>query len=226
MIQKLTVAEIQNCKLPPNKVIVKPDFKQDFIGDTGLLNDSRFNPEMHAPTTGKIINQSSLLDRKEMDWDTIIETNVGDNIIYAYEAAVNCLDEQYRGRLICDENNELYFIFNYENILAIAKPDTLIPVNGYILVSATNEVVNSSLNLMAKQSTRYGIIEYIGNPVIEYRRFGMPTKLYTEPKEGLQVGQTIAFSQYSDLPLEYETHRQTRQILFRMQRCDIDAVIC
>lgn len=226
MIQKIALSDILKSKLPPNKVIVKPDFKQEFIGNTGLLNDTRFNPEMHAPTTGRIVNQCTILDRKEMDWATTIETKIGDEIIYSYEAAVNCLDEQYRGRLICDENMELYFIFNYENIFSIKKENTMIPVNGYILVSAINENINSIINLASKQSARYGIIEYVGLPVLEYQRFGLPTKLYTEPKECVNVGQMVAFSQFSDLPLEYENHRQTDKILFRMQRCDIDAIIC
>jgi hypothetical protein len=227
MITHLSHDEITKSKLPQNKVLVKPDFKQNFIGsgEAKLRIDSRFNEEMHAPTTGVIVNQCTTLDRKSMDWATTIETQIGDEIIFAYETSMACLDEKFKGRLFIDDNMEQYFLFDYEAIFAVKKPDGLIPVNGYILVSAMDEVINSSLNLMAKQSIRYGKVEYLGTPVQFYQRGGRPTNLYTEPKEVVKAGDVIAFSQFSDLPLEYEAHRQTRQILFRMQRCDIDAVV-
>lgn len=227
MITQLTVAELTTSKLPPNKVLVKPDFKQNYVGSgtIKLRIDTRFNEEMHAPTTGKIINQCTMLDRKSMEWATTIETSKGDEIIFSYETAMACLDEKFKGRLFVDENMDQYFLFDYESIFAIKKLDALVPVNGYVLVSAMDEVVNSHLNLTAQQSTRYGKIEYIGTPVQHYQRGGKPTNLYTEPKETIKIGDVVAFSQFSDLPLEYEAHRQTRQILFRMQRCDIDAVV-
>jgi hypothetical protein len=227
MITQISLHDLTHSRLAPNKVIVKPDFKQNYIGGNAKIQvDSRFSQEMHAPTTGIIINQCTTLDRKSMDWITTIETKKGDNVIYSYESALFCMDEEFKGRMFCDENQQLYFMLDYEDMFCVINPDNIIPINGLILVSAINEEYNSALNLAGVQSCRYGIVEYVGSKVESYQRYGLPTSTYVEPKEEIKIGSVIAFSTYSDIPLEYEAHKQTAKTLFRMHRCDVDAILC
>lgn len=229
MQTNFTADFLKTMKLVPNRVLVKPDFHQKEVsfsnGDTFQI-DKRFAHEKHAPTTGIVINTSPELIPEFMPWKTPLEVRPGDFAVYSYESAMYCLDPD-RGRILHDENNEMYFMIDYEDIFSVKREGTVIPVNGYLLVSPVTEQINTSISLPAHiaeyTSVKFGRVEYVGTRnECYYSGVRVRDDVY-DIREEIIPGDLIVFSEASDLPLEYDIHKsfEDKKSFFRMQRRDI-----
>lgn len=220
---------LKTMKLVPNRVLVKPDFHQkniSFSNGYQFQVDKRFAHEKHAPTTGTVINIPATLIPEYMPWKCPLEIEKGDYAVYSYESAMYCLEEE-RGRIFRDENGEIYFMIDYEDIFSVRRGESIIPVNGYILVSPVSETVKSSFSLpkhMAEYtSVKFGKVEYVGTRNECYYLGPKVRADVYDIREEIKKGDTIVFSEASDLPLEYNLHQsiEGNKAFFRMQRRDV-----
>jgi len=216
----------------PNKVLVKPTRGTNEVilsGGVKIYMDNRFGKEKHAPTTGIIIAHCGKLIPARMLWENTNEIQTGDYAIYSYESAIYAMDEMH-GRLIFDEDGDVYFLIDYEDLFVVKRNDQVIPVNGYLLVSPLGEKSSSAFTISKEDnnSARYGTIEYIGTRNTQYIAAGKNRDDVFDFEENISQGDIIIFSRDSDLPLEYNLHRSLSdrsKLFFRLQRKDIDGII-
>lgn len=216
----------------PNKILVKPTRGSDEInlpGGIKICMDSRFGKEKHAPTTGIIKGLCKKLITSKMPWETENELQLNDYIVYSYESAMYAMEEMH-GRTIIDEDGEVYFIIDYEDIFLVEREKNILPVNGYILASPIEEKTAAFFEIVKenKNSARFACIEYIGNPNKKYIFSGKTREDVFDCSCTLKKGDIIVFNRDSDIPVEYPLHRSIgdrSKILFRLQRKDIDAII-
>lgn len=227
-----STTQIRSMKLVPNRVLIKPTLSQNHLSIAGmsLQVDKRFANEKHACVTGTIVNFSPYLFHEKMPWHTQLEIAVGDFCIYSYESAMYAIDPLH-GRIFEDEKGEIYYLIDYEDIFTVRRGEQIIPVNGYILVSPVSETLQTNFSipshLASSESTRYGIVEYVGT---RNECYYAGTKKRTDTydfKEEVKKGDMVVFSQWSDLPLEFGVHRslEENKSFFRMQRRDILTIL-
>lgn len=225
-------ADIAKMKLnrTPNKVLVKPTRGSNEIllpGGMKIYMDDRFGKEKHAPTTGIVANNCGKLMTARLPWETTNEIEIGDYIIYSFESAMCALDDAY-GSVLFDEDGDVYLFIDYEDIFIARRNDVIIPVNGYLLVSAIEEKESSGFEIMKenKNSSRYGLVEYVGSRNLKYMAVGKTREDIFDFEEEIKQGDIIVFNRDSDLPAEYSLHKSLgTKTFFRLQRKDIDGII-
>lgn len=217
----------------PNKILVKPTRgSSEIVMSNGvkIYLDDRFEKERHAPTSGTIAAHCGNLVANKMPWETTNEIQSGDYCVFSFESAVYALDEAH-GRVLLDEDNEAYLLIDYEDIFCVRRGETIIPVNGYLLVSPIEEKqLSDSFTIVRENnnSTKCGLVEYIGTPNKRYFFSGVPRDDVSDFDDEISVGDVIVFNANSDLPLEYSLHKsvaKNAKTFFRLQRRDIDAII-
>lgn len=219
--------------LVPNRVLIKPTQSQKNINlgeNISFRVDKRFANEKHANVTGHIVNFSKTLIHEKMPWHTSIEIQVNDYVVCSYESIMHATDPMH-GRVFTDENNQEYYLIDYEDIFTARREDQIIPVNGYILVSPITNEVQSSMSLpshlQSSQSTTMGVVEHVGARNTCYYGGTKVRKDTYDFKEDIKKGDIVVFSQYSDLPLEFSVHKSIEgsKDFFRMQRRDILGIL-
>lgn len=236
--EELAIAEFNKLRILNNKVLIKPKGGNDEVIIEGyggkkisLFIDTSFETEKHAPTIGEVVKIPNRLvfDRKSTmrttEFDVDMELKVGDMAIYHYLAPENCI--MRKEYVVVDK--QIYFIVNYDQIFCAKRGDEVVMVNGYILVEpVVEDVFKSSLlitpdTLKDKNSPVEGIVRYIGTPVRNY----LYEKDIQENADEPKVGDTIMFTQDSDIPLQYDLHASLdgKKKFFRMQRKDIFGIV-
>lgn len=207
--------------------------------------DPNYEPEKHAAVTGHVIATPLLIYSKSrydsMPWDTDMELEVGDYVIFYYLAAVNAFRKE-DPKWLKDEDGNLYVFVKYDNFyvakrrvnnISPLEVDEIIPLNGYCIIEPVineeyqklekkyNELeLEVPKHLMKKFSYKYGIVKYLGKPNRSYR---------TADNDGgdLKVGDKVIMRRIADIPLEYEYHAtfDGRKKYFRVQRRHIMATV-
>lgn len=234
---KTPKSKIVGMELMQNRVIVKILRKPEELileNSIKIYIDFSFAHEQHAPTRGEVVNVCSGLDSTKMNWITENEVQVGDVAVYSYESAMHCWFDD-PSRTLIDEDKNLYFILDYEDLFCVKRGEELIPVNGYALCSPVNDYVTSRIVLpefaKKRKSDKYGVVKYLGKRNQAYQLLtedGPKKRSDLFDSENVKVGDIIVFDKYCDLPIEHELHSQIvgkGQILFRMHQCYIKAVI-
>lgn len=222
---KLTNTEIAAFKPSVNRILIKPDFSQSKV--SGMSIDTRYQPQKHAPVSGVVIavcrdyNTELLPQVPEK-----IDVAVGDYVIYTHESATYYMDEANHNRQVVDDNGDIYFVADYEDLIVSRRGNNLIPHNGYLLVSMIMENKNIGLKTSDVPSSRYGVIEVIGSKNILYRNGKTVRDDKYDPNLDLKVGDVVSFSVFSDIAVEHSSHASiSEKKLFRMNWCDIETVL-
>lgn len=226
---KMTTQELKSLKLIPNRVLVRLQDKQSEITtESGLklMHANFFSEEKHAPVTGIVFGLPPTLIPEIMPWETEIALQLGDDVVFSYEAALDCTNP-HLGKEIHDEENNRYFLLDYEDIFVARRRKELIPVNGYLLVEPIIEEYISQIELPEEKSGRIGRVAFTSPRNKRYFAAGRERNDVYDFTETIKVGDMVVFSRYSDLPVEYELHNSIdgKKQYFRMQRRDIYHII-
>ena len=129
-----------------------------------------------------------------MQWETENEILPGDFAIYSYESVMYCLEEE-NGRLILDENNDPYFLIDYEDVYIVKRDDTIITINGYILVEPIEVKQDNNFKVLKddNNSNRFGIVRHIGTRNKRYFGAGKERDDIYDFKGEINIGDVMLF---------------------------------
>lgn len=120
MTPNLTLEQLSSLKPTQNLVLVKTNrgtHEYRLPSGERIFIDIQFEKEIHAPVTGTVVAVPDTLhvgseESPGMQWETDMELQVGDDVVYSYLAAMAALDTA-EGRMIISEG-EVYFFIPYE----------------------------------------------------------------------------------------------------------------
>lgn len=217
-------------KLLNNLVAIRP-FPSDEIrlkDGKKLYLDIRFEEYLNAKTAGEVIAVPEKLTFNPdgvvtLDWETDMELQVGDVVVYNYLAVKNAID---MGNVFGDG----VVAISYDKIYTAIRGNEVICVNGFILVEPEQEKIVTTLHLpeIAKeQSKQIGRVVYAGTPNRGYRI----EKLFnghTAPDEPVHVGDRVVFNWNDAIPIQPNVELRgeiSRSMLYRMQHKDVHGIV-
>lgn len=225
--------EALQLKMLNNYVLIHPDYDR-YEKDGELAINTTYEKQKHAPTSGKVVAVPSHLnyvsneyDKDSLLYDTDMELQVGDTVIFGYNAIQMALSSQkMMGDMILLRYDSLYCAVRPPEITSSALPPQIIMLNGYIIVEAITDKVQQ--NMIASplediNTYQKGIIRNIGTGNRAYRLY---EEISGDP-DGLEAGQTVLFHLQHSIPLQYQMHSiiDSGKELYRMQQKDVTAVI-
>lgn len=232
-----TKKEFEKLVMLANDVIIKPNGGEDEIvlsNGKKIYIDVSFEKEKHAPCVGKVMKVPKRLiyDKKSKDasveFKVDMELKVGDNAFFHFLTPQKCIKE---GRWVEVEDDGIYFVIKYDEIYCAqrGKNKDVVMVNGWLLIYPIEEPAFVSKliivpdHLQKIERADQGIIAFVGSPVQEY----FYQQDIKESQNDVKAGDRIYFEPDSDIPLQYEMHRnfEGKKNFFRMQRKDIFGII-
>lgn len=218
-------------KLLNNMVAIRP-FPADEIrlrSGEKLYLDVRFEEYLNARTAGEVVAVPEKLvyntdpDRYSLEWDTDMELQVGDVIIYNYLAVKNSMHmKQFIDHeVVCIPYDKIYVAIRGEEIICI---------NGNILVEPEDEFVDTFLHVPENakiKSKQIGRVAYAGKPNRQYRAYVINFGIKSGD-EAVNVGDRILFNWNDAIPIQPNAELRgeiTRGLLYRMQHKDVHGVV-
>lgn len=197
-------------------VLVKPDKdnNQFKLGNKQITIDTTFEPYKHAITTGTVVK----VPLRSGDQRTSVEVQHGDRVFFHYLAMSNAAKNN--SCVICGD--EYLMKINYGSMFVAMREKEVVMLNGYILVvPAANDFpmrlpgsIKIPQHLMDAKSAFKGEVRHVGTPLAGEEDF-------------LNPGDNVYFRKHSDVPLQYELHRdfKEKEIFWRMKRYNVLAVL-
>lgn len=170
--EKISREELESIQIPPgsNVVIVHvPHKNEDTVTTSGIyiVADQDFKPAEHAERWGYIykLPPSLVFERgnpNTMSWKTEIEVEIGDKVWFDFRQAL------YATTYVVD--GEWYKVMDYEFLhLAYREDDdTVIPLNGYLLMREYRPPKESDLLLDPDVDKQYAVVVKAGSKNKEY----------------------------------------------------------
>ncbi|MGD0342765.1 MAG: hypothetical protein ABSA76_13765 [Bacteroidales bacterium] len=223
-----------------NLLLIKLDPENDSIklrNGFELYVDNTFEPEKHATVTGEIYGIPDYLYYSGMPniglpWKTELEVQMGDHVIMYYLSVLNALNVDKQNYLI--EGNDKYVFIPYQNIFAVVREKTIIPINGYNLIEPSEDpdilrqrgrmesigMIYARLKEKSNTNVVYGIVRYVGKPNKAY-----VDSEYTDDGVDISIGDTVVMKKITDIPLQYNLHAKIDdgKLYWRVQRRNIMA---
>lgn len=224
-----------------NNVLIKLDSDNSIIKTKSgieLYLDTSYEPEKHITITGEVVALPSKLyysglPNKGMPWKINMELQVGDKVFIYYLAVSNAFRKETFNAIV--EDDARYVFIKYQSIFAAIRDGKLFPINGYILVEPSEDpdwlslkerlsktgLSLAKLKTFTNTDVNYGVVRYIGNPVLEY------VDKYSDDGVDIKVGDTVVTRRITDIPLEYEMHQKADggKKYWRLQRKSILAIL-
>jgi len=229
-----------------NYVKIKMERKADeYIMKDGkkLFIDPTYQVGKHASVVGTVIgvpdklrfvwNKSIFAEEGSMEWETDMELEVGDTVWYSFVALSNSLgrlmDEgaKHNNKKYIVEGGEVYVFIPYDQIFVAKRKDKVICLNGYLLIEPIfDEKIESKLlelpnSMQPSKSKKYGKVAYMGSCCRNHLGYSVVDA------DGFDVGDTVVFDRFWNLPLEYDIHRSFdgNKEFYRVQRRGVNAII-
>ena len=214
-----------------NHVLIRVDRENDELllsNGLKLYLDTSYEKEKHFPRVGVVEQAPEMIyfDREEprrsCDFDTEVEIQKGDIVIFHYLAIENSRARYASLKKHVDPKLDL---IPYDTIFVAIREGKVIPVNGYVIVEPLDETFETSLYIPDTARTfskTKGVVRYISTPLNGYLEW--PDMFDTDE---IAVGDTVCYRAENCIPFEYDLHQQLDKgkKLFRMQRRDIDAIL-
>ena len=223
-------------RIPYNNVLVKMDRDNDELllsnGDK-LKLVTAWEPYMHAVTSGIVLAVPEKLIFDPINHNTLMfkvpmELQVGDRVIFDYKAEAQVKKEY--------EPIEGGYPIRYDAIHLAIRGEEIIPVNGYVILEACEStedeqiknIIKAGLDLtqeiMSTKSKQFGIVRYLGSPVLQYAQLDVELG---EENDILEVGQKVHFDSNYAVPLQYDLHQiiDKGKTLYRVRRKNINYVV-
>jgi co-chaperonin GroES (HSP10) len=197
-----------------NKVLVTPLQDNSIIKLSGVdvFLDTTFQKEKHAITCGRVVSIPTQIDD---NLKTDIEVQVGDVVFFHYLSVINSLKDD---RYFIDGESVIYPVL-YESLYCLMRNDSVIPLNGYILVAPISKHKEEKIgniflpeSMLKEEVISKGIVRYIGKPLKGERQL-------------CNAGDMVAFRKSSAVPIQYTLHDSVGEKLFRMKNDSIMGVI-
>lgn len=219
-------------KLINNMVAIKP-FPSDEIrlssGDK-LYLDIRFEEYLNAQTAGEVVGipdrlvyNTDPLSYVSTEWDTEMELQVGDVVVFNYLAVRNSIGAGYW----IDKDT---VCIPYDKIYVALRQGEVKCINGCIIVEPEYENIQTDFiipdNAKAK-SKQIGKVVYAGKPNKGYRKEQILIGS-TAPDTPVEVGSRVVFNWNDAIPIQPNAELRgeiTRSMLYRMQHKDVHALI-
>jgi len=151
---ELTSEQIRKIRPQGSMVLIKLDrIPEEIKLESGkvIYIDPNYEPEKHAAVTGHVIATPPLiysyskLRRDSMPWDTDMELEIGDYVIFYYLAAVNAFRKE-DPKWLKDENENFYVFVKYENFYVAKRKMGNIDDYNFMAEAKVADPVFSSLN--------------------------------------------------------------------------------
>lgn len=230
-------------KLLRNYVLIKPDATNTFTLSTGndLYFDNRFEEQKAAPQSGTVIAVPEKLTfshnpgENSLDYQTDMELIVGDRVIFNYNAKAEAMA---MGMVLGDD-----FFVRYDMIYVAVRDESVICVNGTVIVEPENEEFRTKLflpeYLRNKVKKTTGIVKYASKTPHHAERFKPELNTLSAPmyvdenefkpmKRYVKPGDRVLFHFSNAIPLQhyYELHGVlSKTMLYRMKHTDIECVM-
>lgn len=224
-----------------NHVLVKLDQENNSVrlkSGLELFVDTTYEVEKHITVTGEVMALPTKLHYSGqpnigMPWETEMELKIGDRVFMYYLSVANAFRKETFNAIV--EEDARYVFIKYQYIFAAIRDGKLFPINGYLLVEPSEDpdwlVLKEKLGKAGLQPVKlknftntdvnYGIVRYIGNPVLEY------VDKYSDKGVNVGVGDIVVTRRITDIPLEYDLHAKADggKKYWRIQRKNILAVL-
>lgn len=217
-------------KLLNNLVAIKPYPSDEIRLKDGkvLYLDIRFEEYLNARTAGVVVGVPDRLTFNPtgvvtLQWDTDMELQQGDTVIFNYLAVKNAID---MGQAFGDG----VVAMPYDSIYAAIRNDEIICVNGYIIVEPEQERIVTDLfvpDSAVELSKQVGRVLHAGAPNKGYR-IDVLVNGYTSPDNPVKVGDRVMFNWNDAIPIQPNAELRgeiKRGVLYRMQHKDVHAIV-
>ena len=222
-------------KIISNRVLIKPDDNYDEV----TLNDgtyeglklklvTKFEEFVHAISSGKVLEVPDKLvfypkgGEGSVRFDVDMELQKGDHIIFHYLAVKNAEKHSPKIPQECGYPHGALFI-DYDLIYVVIRGEQVFTVNGYIIIEAEEDEINTKLylpkHMRTSKSQSRGTVRYIGNPARAYQDY---PEIGIE-NEYLKPGDKVWFPTFDAVPLQTDLHTllDNGKVLYRMQYKDV-----
>lgn len=219
-----------------NKVLIKiPEGNKSInLSDGTVIKiDISFTPGKHVDVFGEIAaipdrlltykNHKSDIENV-LDYETDIDIRMGDKVFFDYLSALLSLgykanpnneENEDTDTMFVVVNNLLFMFIDYQYLYVAIRNESIIMLNGYILVEPVEKVNVYSFSLPGQMDDAYsGIVRYTGNPNKSYMN-----KKYSDTLD-IEIGDKIIFRKYNNQLLENPIHSAFPEYhrLYKMQR--------
>jgi hypothetical protein len=217
-------------KLLNNMVAIRP-FPADEIrlkGGEKLYLDIRFEEYLNAQTAGEVIGVPDRLVYNPkldncLDWDTDMEIQIGDTVIFNYLAVKNARHMMHimEDGVVC---------MPYDKIYTVIRNGEIICVNGFILVAPEIEPIETFLEIpdtALHKSKQIGRVLYAGKPNRAYRMETLLTG-HSGPDSPVESGSRVVFNWNDAIPIQPNAELRgeiKREVIYRMQHKDVHAIV-
>lgn len=244
---ELTHQQIKKIYPLNNHILIKLSRKSDELtlrGGTTIYIDNTFEEEKHIPVTGRVMAFPAKLyynnqvgNSHSMPWDVDMEIRVGDDVIFYYMAAINCMgtldNPTGNGKYFKDPDGGEYIMITYDNLFLARRDQQIIPLNGYLILEPIEDeeflrvkerFAKAKLTLpknYVQICAKEGIVRFLGSPIREYRDRDKNGELrFTDEGVDIRHGMRVMIRKAADLPLEYDVHAslEERKRFLRVQR--------
>lgn len=224
-----------------NYVLVKPD--AHFSEHNGLKIADDFEPAKHYSVTGKVVEvpnrlvyggyflKSNKMGRNlslgpmndlfqkmflsSLEWDTDMELNVGDDVLFRYNVHMACYDDN----LIVRRDGVDHYLIRYDYLYMANKSKML---NGWVLIEPiewAKEELTSKDGIRTikkkKEKLGMGIVKCLGSKNRDYMN-------YDRAEVDIKEGDVVFYRHSLAVPIEYKYHKTFEfGNCYRMQRKDI-----
>lgn len=177
-IRSASKSQLSKIKLGTNMVLVHVEsnegrttqggiiigFNLDVVYGEGTGSHAADAAEVHGVVfkcCDKLFYQKD--DPYTMSWDTDIMIQEGDQVWFNYIVSTHTVT--------LDVDGEMYLLIPYGDLFVAKRGETVIPLNGYVLLEEVKKEEVSFLYLAEtdKMDQRRGIVRYVGEPNREYR---------------------------------------------------------
>lgn len=217
-------------RIPKNYVLIEVPLERHESVKMGngeeLYLDSTYEPEKHARNYGTVLKVPDRLkysgvkgDEYSLEYDADMDLEVGDIAYFHYLESAKAVK---RGQVF-EVDGKRAVMIRYDRIFFARRGDELVMANGWILVEPIYEdEIKSDIIIIpdtakGKPKTLEGIVRHVGSGIREYI-FGKENGADTNE---VSVGDHIAFTKYSNIPIEYGLHETLDKTYFRVQQKDI-----
>jgi len=198
----------------------------------GLMVDTTYNPQNFVPRTGTVVLTPKELIYNNSEytswWDTDIEVQAGDEVYCSYFEILLALGRLINPTLPEHETKPEYIVkdgyihvfIKYNAIIFAKRQETIIPVNGFMLVEPLKEkiiITKIELTEARKNNTSesFGRVAYIGKPLRAYKG------IKTNDNGDIKTGDVVWFKPLSSINLEYLLCSTMGRQYYYMQRLAI-----
>ena len=224
-----------------NHVLIKLDPENNSVrlkSGMELFVDTTYEVEKHITITGEVMALPSKLHycgkpNIGMPWKINMELQIGDKVFMYYLSVANAFRKETFNAIV--EEDARYVFIKYQYIFAAMRDGKLFPINGYILVEPSEDpdllrhkeelkkvkLEWIRLKNFTNTDVNYGIVRYIGNPIVKY------VDKYSDSGVQIEVGDMVVTRRITDIPLEYELHQKADggKKFWRIQRKSILAIL-